>query len=387
MDQQTRKLGEVCALIKGKRPESFVINGGRPYLTAKVVRGAEMPKFASNNSSSSVSVKSDDIVIIMDGSNSGETFTGLEGVLASTMGIVSCLYDQIDSRYLLKFLSFHRENFTKSRTGSAIPHLNKEEFENLEIPLPSFFEQQRIAKVLDETFAAIVKVEENTEKNLRNSREVFENYLQSFFNRQGSFKKTTLGQETDLLIGFAFKSDKYTEDRDGIRLLRGDNIMQGFLRWEDAKKWSNNNLKDYGQYQLRESDVVLAMDRPWTKAGLKHAIISSKDLPCLLVQRTACIRVGREMNSKFLMYLMSGSNFVKHILKSQTGSGVPHISGKQIQSFQFVKSSLSEQNSSVAKLDVLSEQTKRLEEIYKRKIELLEELKKSVLKKAFLGEL
>ena len=127
---QTKKLGNVCRLIKGKKPQTFVSRGGRPYLTARVVRGTEEPKFAADNSSPSISVKSDDIVIIMDGSNSGEMFTGLTGVLASTMGIVSCPKDLVDSRFLLQFLSSYREDFTKSRTGSAIPHLNKEEFDN-----------------------------------------------------------------------------------------------------------------------------------------------------------------------------------------------------------------------------------------------------------------
>ena len=48
---------------------------------------------------------------------------------------------------------------------------------------------------------------------------------------------------------------------------------------------------------------------------------------------------------------------------------------------------LKEQHSIVAKLDALSAETKKLEAIYKQKLAALEELKKSVLQKAFAGEL
>ena len=79
--------------------------------------------------------------------------------------------------------------------------------------------------------------------------------------------KTTLGSEVDLLAGFAFKSSKYTDSDDSVRLLRGDNIVQGSLRWDDVKKWPASDTAEFKRYELRAGDVVLAMDRPWVKAG------------------------------------------------------------------------------------------------------------------------
>ena len=49
--------------------------------------------------------------------------------------------------------------------------------------------------------------------------------------------------------------------------------------------------------------------------------------------------------------------------------------------------SLAKQKSIVARLDALSAETKKLEAIYRQKLADLEELKKSVLKRAFSGEL
>lgn len=83
-----------------------------------------------------------------------------------------------------------------------------------------------------------------------------------------SWKLTTLGTEAELLSGFPFRSSEYTDDPRDVRLLRGDNIVQGNIRWANAKRWSLEDAPNFEQYELRRDDVVLAMDRPWIDAGL-----------------------------------------------------------------------------------------------------------------------
>ena len=152
-------------------------------------------------------------------------------------------------------------------------------------------EQQRIVGILDEAFDGIATVKANAEKNLQNARALFESHLQAVFTQRGEeWVETTLGAETDLLSEFPFKSFQYTDSGKDIRLLRGDNIVQGSLRWDDVKRWPASDTAEYKRYQLCAGDVVLAMDRPWVNAGLKRAQISSDDLPCLLVQRTTRLR-------------------------------------------------------------------------------------------------
>jgi len=66
---------------------------------------------------------------------------------------------------------------------------------------------------------------------------------------------------------------------------------------------------------------------------------------------------------------------------------VPHISGKQILSFQFFLPSQQEQKKIVAQLDALSTETTRLTAIYQQKLAALDALKKSLLHLAFTEEL
>ena len=297
----------------------------------------------------------------------------------------------VNKEWLYYFLS--RETFRlegAERMSGAVGHkrVSKEFIEGYSIPIPPLADQQRIVGLLDEAFEGIATAKANAEKNLQNARALFESHLQSVFTQRGPGRvETTLGDEIDLLAGFAFKSAQYTNAENDIRLLRGDNIIQGCLRWDDVKKWPANDIGEYDRYQLRVGDVVLAMDRPWVKAGLKHATMSAGDLPCLLVQRTARLRGGANLDNRFLKLLIGREAFTGHILGVQTGTGVPHISGQQIKDFEFVRPPVADQRSIADNLESLRESTQRLAGIYERKLAALEALKKSLLHQAFTGEL
>lgn len=145
-----------------------------------------------------------------------------------------------------------------------------------------------------------------------------------------------LGDFVDLITGFPFKSKNYTDNPNDIRLLRGDNIAQQYLRWEKAKFWPKQNTDEYKKYFLQKGDVVLAMDRPWIEAGLKIARVQDKDVPSLLVQRVSRLRGTDRLNSRFLYYVLTNPIFTSYVLGIQTGTGIPHISATQIRDYKFL---------------------------------------------------
>ncbi len=297
----------------------------------------------------------------------------------------------LDNEFLYYYL--YRPEFRNegaSRMGGAVgqQRVPKDFIERYPIVVPPLPEQRRIVGILDEVFAGIATVKATAEKNLQNARALFESYLQAVFAQRGDgWVETRLGAEIDLLTGFPFKSLQYTDSDNSVRLLRGDNIIQGTLRWDDVKKWPASDTAEYKRYELSAGDVVLAMDRPWVKAGLKRAQISPDDLPCLLVQRTARLRGIGRLNNRFLVYLISSDAFTRHILGVQTGIGVPHISGQQIKDFEFLRPPLKEQTRLADQLHEVSTETQRLASLYQRKLTALDELKKSLLHQAFTGQL
>jgi type I restriction enzyme S subunit len=158
------------------------------------------------------------------------------------------------------------------------------------------------------------------------------------------WREVSLGDVTTLLTGHPFKSVRYTDEPSGTKLLRGDNIGQGKLRWEGVKRWPIGGETIDPTYQLRAGDVVLAMDRPWIEAGLKYASVENDDLPCFLVQRVACLRPTHGLAGSFLRYLIGDDLFTRHVLSIETGTAVPHISGPEILRYRFLCPTISEQD-------------------------------------------
>ena len=149
------------------------------------------------------------------------------------------------------------------------------------------------------------------------------------------WRTVSLGECTNLDTGFPFKSTAYVEGCDAVRLLRGDNIGQGQVRWDGVKKWLRKENDFLAPYELRENDLVLAMDRPWISAGLKFARVRKGDLPALLVQRVARLRPKAGVDPDYLHSIVASSDFSKYIQNVTTGTAVPHISGTQIQEYKF----------------------------------------------------
>jgi type I restriction enzyme S subunit len=95
------------------------------------------------------------------------------------------------------------------------------------------------------------------------------------------------------------------------------------------------------------------------------------------------------VSTRFLYYQLRSPKFRKIITDSAHGANptMKKINQKDVQNFKIEYPSLSEQVIIVKKLDALSTEIKKMKAIYQKKIDNLDELKKSVLQKAFKGEL
>jgi len=195
-----------------------------------------------------------------------------------------------------------------------------------------------------------------------------------------TWKEVQLGDHVDLLTGYPFKSKQFTQDDNDIRLLRGDNVAQGFLRWNEAKRWSRKEYEAYSSCHLQKGDVILAMDRPWISAGLKYAWIKDSDLPCLLVQRVARLRGTDGLLTDYLRYVIGSHDFTNHVLSITTGVNVPHISGRDIKAFRFKLPPEPVQERAVSILSAYDD----LIENNMRRIEILEEMARRLYEEWFV---
>ncbi len=132
----------------------------------------------------------------------------------------------------------------------------------------------------------------------------------------------------DIITVYPFEGELYSDE--GTRVVRGENVTEGRLRWDTIKCWNLPfDKKEF--YSLKEDDVVIGMDG--SKVGKNKARIKKEDLPLLLAQRVACLRTKDNLNQVYLYYCIHNNRFEDFVFKIQTGSSVPHISKTQIEEF------------------------------------------------------
>ncbi|NLD94807.1 MAG: hypothetical protein GX639_19295 [Fibrobacter sp.] len=154
----------------------------------------------------------------------------------------------------------------------------------------------------------------------------------------------------EVITGFPFKGELYSEI--GIKTVRGENVTEGNLRWDTIKCW-NQKFDKEEDYLLKSNDVVIGMDG--SKVGKNKARIREFDLPLLLAQRVACVRSKKNNDQIFLYYLINNLRFEEYVLKTQTGSSVPHISKSQIENFEVPNIEYNDQKKIAAVLSVLDD--------------------------------
>jgi type I restriction enzyme, S subunit len=195
----------------------------------------------------------------------------------------------------------------------------------------------------------------------------------------------TIEQVAIVDVGFAFKSAEFSNE--GIRLLRGENMEPGKLRWNDVRHWPKAKLAEFEHLLVQEGQIILAMDRPMVSAGLKLARAVASDLPCLLVQRMARLRMIDELQTEFLHYSMQTQAFITQLLGDQTGTQLPHISGSGIEEFVTPLPPLLEQQQIVSNVAETLSQVGVAEVVIEHGLLRAARLRQSILKQAFEGKL
>ena len=99
------------------------------------------------------------------------------------------------------------------------------------------------------------------------------------------------------------------------------------------------------------------------------------------------LTISNQMLQNYLFYLLLTPGFTRYAIQGSARAGMPKVNRPHLFAFRCKVPSLEEQSTIVNKFDEISTETKKLETIYQQKLADLEELKKSILQKAFAGGL
>jgi type I restriction enzyme S subunit len=198
---------------------------------------------------------------------------------------------------------------------------------------------------------------------------------------------TKLRHYISILNGFAFPSAGFSDDESDVRLLRGVNVGVSRIRWDDTAYWPRFAGDGFERFELEKGTLVIGMDRPWIAEGVRVAVLSSTDIPCLLLQRVAAIRTNKHLARDFLLPILSSPLFVNYFTPETTGVSVPHISPDQIGDFPVPVPPFSEQ---LAIADFLYRETSAIDGMVGKvetAIERLQEYRSAMITAAVTGKI
>jgi type I restriction enzyme S subunit len=271
-------------------------------------------------------------------------------------------------------------------TGARMPRANMEEVFTFKLPIPPLPEQQRIVAILDQAFAAIETAKANTEKNLQNVRELFETFLDNAFKKpdNGRWEKRKLLDLCELGDGnhggnYPKKSDMRKE---GVPFIRGVNFDNGRISTEEMHYISVAKHKSLKKGHLQTGDVL------FTNRGIigKCAIVDENYNDANLNSQIAYFRCSEMLNNEFLYYFLTSPEIQRFVKKSQTGAALQQFTQNSISKLYIHLPSIDEQKQIVDIVNRVIKETKKLESVYILKLVGLDELKRSILQKAFNGE-
>ncbi|MBW5290196.1 MAG: Type I restriction-modification system, specificity subunit S [Candidatus Ruthia sp. Asou_11_S2] len=288
------------------------------------------------------------------------SFGGFIGQITSNQSIFFkyLFYNLVSDKYKTYILEL--------TDGININNLKIKDLQEYKIPPPLLFEQKRIVVILDKVFKAIDLAKINAEQNLKNVQELFESYLQNIFeNKNDDWVEKTLNEISDNL------------DKQRIPITKKDR-KEGEIPYYGA-----SGIVDYVEDFLFDENLLCISEDGANLLVRTYPIAFSINGKTWVNNHAHILRFKKITTQKFIELYLNSIKLDDFI----SGMAQPKLNQTQLNKIPIPFSPMEQQKQIVKKLNTLQTETKKLETIYQQKLDNLSELKKSILQKAFSGEL
>lgn len=290
---------------------------------------------------------------------------------------------EMNKQYAYYALEKITEEIEQQVNGAVgLVHITKEKLNDFTIPVPLLSEQQRVAAILDKAFDGIATAKATAEKNVQNARALYQTHLNAILTqRDQGWVSRRLGDLSMMNYGY---TESACVDPVGPKFLRITDIHDNHIDWNSVP-YCSIATSEIPKYQLIEGDIVFA--RTGATTG-KSSLITD---PPNAVFASYLIRVRlytQEILPPFLMLFFQTKSYWNNIKLGSSGSAQGGFNATKLAELVIPYPKLIKaQQTIIIKLNEFSTEIQRLESIYTKKLSALEELKKSLLHQAFLGNL
>lgn len=296
-------------------------------------------------------------------------------------------------KYLFFYLMSRKEDFIKKGKGGAQPNISQEIIKEYKFPLSPFQEQERIVERIESLFS---KLDEAKEK-IQMSLDSFENRKSAILYQAFSGELTKKWREENgvkfddweesTIENYATTKYGYTESANfqeiGPKYLRITDIKNGKVDW-NMVPYCDISEENYRKYKLEKFDIVVA--RTGATTGKSYLIL--EDVKAVYASYLIKIEIDKVelLTPQFLYLFLQTQSYWNQIIDLSSGIAQPGVNANKLKTINITVPLLEEQKEIVRILDTIFDKEQDIQQLIDL-IEKIDLMKKSILARAFRGEL
>jgi len=383
--------------VSMKLKDCFKLKSG-DGLTAKKMIAGDYPVFGGNSQAGThnkFNLLGDNVIVGRVGALCGNARH-----ITEKIWLTDNAFKVVDKKFHFEndFLTYllNYKNLRSLARQAAQPVISNSSLSQLELEFPvDVAEQQRIVAILDQAFADIEKARANAEQNLKNARELFDSYLNQVFSQRGEGWVDT---DIESLVNYGIldkpidgnHGEIHPKKADfvdaGVPFVMASDLNEGAVDTQYCNFISRSQADSLRKGFAKNGDVLLSH-----KATIgRSAILSTKLDYVMLTPQVTYYRILDEsrLSNKYVYWYFNNPIFLNEMNGyASVGSTRAYIGITKQRLLKFSYPKMAKQEDIVSKLNFMSKEITRLKPFYVNKLLALDELKKSLLQKAFSGEL
>lgn len=404
------RLGKITNIVGGGTPSSskkeYYDNGTIPWLSPADLSGYSDIYISRGQknitelglSKSSARLMPKDTVLLSSrapigyvaiASNSISTNQGFKNFLPS---------DAFYSRFLYWYLKSSKSLLESYASGTTFLELSGSKASMVEFPLPPLPEQKRIVHRIESLFAKLDEAKEKIQQVLDGAEmrkaailhkaftgELTKNWRKENGISEDSWVEYTLQSVCTMKItDGTHKTPTYSDKENGVVFLSAKDITSGEINWENTKYITSELHKElYSRLAPQINDILLAKNGTTGVAALVK-----EDKVFDIYVTLALLRPNVEIViPEYLLNIINSPLCKVQFNENLTGIGVPNLHLRDIKDVKIKVPSISEQEIISDKVEMLLANEGMVTKNCLKQIEVIDTMKKSILAKAFRGEL
>ena len=388
-----KPLSEVCAITGGGTPskskEEYYNDGDILWATVRdmnvdVLYDTEnkITRLGLENSSSNIVPEGNVVIATRVGLGKVCLLNTDTAINQDLKGIIP-KHDNLLRKYLFWWFKSITDKILAAGTGATVQGVKLTFINSLSFPHFPPEEQKQIVAILDQAFAAIDQAQANIQQNIQNAKDLFQSKLNQIFSQEGEgWENKTMGE-----LGVLTSSK---------RIFKNEYVHEGipFYRSKEIKELAHGNDISLELYITKERyeeikskfDVPKKGDILLTAVGTigEMYIVKENDEFYFKDGNIMWLKNFSSINTYYLKYALI--SFVEQLKAMSQGSAYSALTIEKLKKYSVPIPSMIKQGKIVQDLDVLLAYSKECQNLYETKQNQLEELKKSLLQKAFSGE-